>query len=318
MQRVKFFLLTALILLSGAALSGLAARKVVAPPAGEVVSAGEVSIPSVLGQTADEVLFYPWTVYDMQTLTPISEDELSIYGPDNLFTAVAAIKALGADFDMEQLVRAQQVSEGRHLAAANNEARYVKDFPARLGDVPVLLSYAQSGYNPTAVSWLMRPAQEAAISEEQQREALDKVQNDLAGLIWYNVMAPERNYSNDLTIFLREFDVLRDEALLFYGWLSEWMQLMYFQYTGGYGELAEEQQGAGVTIYPDGQEAWQGEPPPYTLEELLAMGQGGFVDIQFISTHRQIVLLFYQNSDTKMGVYYDIQLGRYSGLGMSS
>lgn len=322
MQRVKFVLLTVLILLSGAALSGLAAWKVVTPAVGETVNAGVLSVPSVLGQTANEVLFYPWPVYDMQTLSPISEADLEKYDlgyPFDLFAAIVAMDALGAEFDLETLVRSQQVYDGRGLGAGRTELRYVKDFPASLGDVPVLLNYAQSQFNPSAVSWLMHPVEQTELSEQQQQEALNKVQNDLAGLIWY-LIEPDRNYSNDLMVFLENFNTLQDSAPMFYEWACEWMDLMYTQYYGGYNgggfEAPDAELSVCFTIHDDEQEQ-EPEPPPYTLEELLAMGQGDFVDIQFISTPRQIVLLFNLDSGRIVGLYYDIQLGCYSGLGLN-
>ena len=57
MRNRKFWVSAAAILLAGAITAGLAARAVIAPPTGQVHSAGVVTIPSVLGQTAEEVLF---------------------------------------------------------------------------------------------------------------------------------------------------------------------------------------------------------------------------------------------------------------------
>lgn len=320
MRNSRFVLSSVCILLAGALAAGFAARAVVLPRTGETFSAGVLSVPTVLGQTAEEVLFYPWPVYDMQTLTPITDAEIEQYGPADLFTAVAAIEALGAEADMEQLIKSQQICDGRHLAAGNTGLRYVKDFPAALGDVPVLLNYAQSSYDSSAVSWLMQPAQEEELSEEQQQEALDKVRNDLAGLIWC-IMEPDRNYSNDLMVFLEDFNMLEDSALMFYEWLTEWISLMYYQFSGSFEVPAEVWDAGSVIIEAGGEyghepQTERAEPPP--LEELLAMGQGEFVDIQFISTPRQIVLLFQLDSATTIGVYYDIQLRCYSGLGLSA
>ena len=320
MRNSRFVLSSVCILLAGALAAGLAARAVVLPRTGETFSAGVLSVPTVLGQTAEEVLFYPWPVYDMQTLTPITDAEIEQYGPADLFTAVAAIEALGAEADMEQLIKSQQICDGRHLAAGNTGLRYVKDFPAALGDVPVLLNYAQSSYDSSAVSWLMQPAQEEELSEEQQQEALDKVRNDLAGLIWC-ILEPDRNYSNDLMVFLEDFNMLEDSALMFYEWLTEWISLMYYQFSGSFEVPAEVWDAGSVIIEAGGEyghepQTEREEPPP--LEELLAMGQGEFVDIQFISTPRQIVLLFQLDSATTIGVYYDIQLRCYSGLGLSA
>lgn len=322
MRNRRFILSSVCILLAGALAAGFAARAVVLPRTGETISAGVLSVPSVLGQTAEEVLFYPWPVYDMQTLVPISEEDLEKYDlgyPFDLFAAITAMDALGAEFDMEKLVRSQYVSDGKGLGSRHVELRYVKDFPAVLGDVPVLLNYAQSSYDSFAVSWLMQPAQEEALSEEQRQEALDKVRNDLAGLIWYGLLKQDRNYNSDLTAFLERFDPLRDSALTFYEWLREWMELMYYQFSGSSEVSAEVPDAGSVIIYTgSGHEAQTEREEPPSLEELLTMGQGDFVDIQFISTPRQIVLLFQLNDGLSIGVYYDIQLRCYSGLGLSS
>ena len=94
---------------------------------------------------------------------------------------------------------------------------------------------------------------------------------------------------------------------------------MYYQFNGSFEFSVDAWDAGSVIIGTIGQEQEiQEDELPYVLEELLAMGQGEYVDIQFISTPRQIVLLFQTNSGTSIGVYYDIQLGRYSGLGMSN
>ena len=60
----RFVLLTALILLAGGMAVGMAARLVVFPQADETVEVDTPTIPSVLGQSVDEVVFYPWDRYD--------------------------------------------------------------------------------------------------------------------------------------------------------------------------------------------------------------------------------------------------------------
>ena len=80
MRHVKFILSALAILLAGAIAANMAARAVAAPRAGAVVSAGVVRIPSVLGQSAEEALFYPWSLYDMQTLVPLPEQVQSSIG----------------------------------------------------------------------------------------------------------------------------------------------------------------------------------------------------------------------------------------------
>ena len=53
-----------------------------------------------------------------------------------------------------------------------------------------------------------------------------------------------------------------------------------------------------------------------SLEELLNLGFD--VDVQLISTPRQVVVLFSWPGFWTFGIYYDVQLERYSGFGLSS
>ena len=112
MRHVKFVLSALAILLAGAMAAGMAARAVAAPRTGEVISAGVVSVPSVLGQTAEEALFYPWSMYDYQTLAPLPDEvQISIFsGAGDLIPCILAMQALGAEFDWPELTAALPVS----------------------------------------------------------------------------------------------------------------------------------------------------------------------------------------------------------------
>ena len=59
-----FVLLTVLILLAGGMAVGMAARLVVVPQAGKTVEVDTPTIPSVVGQSKEEVVFYPWNRYE--------------------------------------------------------------------------------------------------------------------------------------------------------------------------------------------------------------------------------------------------------------
>lgn len=316
MRHVKFVLSALAILLAGAMAAGIAARSVAAPRAGEVVSAGVVSVPSVLGQTAEEALFYPWSMYDLQTLTPLSDEaQTSIfYGGGDTLTCILAMEALGTEFDWPKLVDAQRWNQSDTKTA---DMVFLKDYPARLPEdnTPVTLSYALNlGGSPLSVSWLMRPAQEAELTEAQRQAALEKVKGDLAELLWY-LRVQDSGRSNGLMELLENFGTYFSQLELRYhlSCMESLIQLLQNQFQ------SDGEYGASFEFYDEEQKLTSAQPEPQipTLEELIEQGQPGPAEFQFISTPRQIVLLFDIGWIT-FGVYYDIQLERYSGFGMSN
>ena len=324
MRNLKFVLSTLAILLAGALAAGMAARAVAAPRAGETVSAGVVGVPSVLGQTADEVLFYPWSRYDGQSLAPLEGATLENIeagvanapsgAGDDLTASIAVLDALEANFDLGLLLKDLAWNQSDLKTA---DMVFLKDFPATLDDgTPVLLSYALSFDRPQSVSWLMMPRDAAEPSEERRQAALDKVKDDLAGLLWA-VLRPDRNFSNDMYAFLRCFDqyfiALKQDKLherleFIFVQAHDRISYSYFQETVPAEAAGDE---AGLPIEAE----LPSEPPP--VEELLDRADGGSGQLQFISTQDQIVALFTSDIGIMLGVYYDIQLGRYSGLGIS-
>lgn len=314
MRNLKFILSALAILLAGALGAGLAARAVAAPRAGVAVNAGVVSIPSALGQTADEVLFYPWSRYDGQSLVPMPEEvqksiasEIDHALQNDTISTIAAMDALEADYDLNSLLKNLTWNQSELETA---DMIFLKDFPAALGDgTPVLLSYALSFDHPLSVSWLMTPQAAADPSEERRQAALDKVKDDLAGMLWA-VLRPDRNFTNDMAAFLQNFDqsflslnldYLHERLEVTLAQVCDHISFSYYQ------ELPGEVAGDGSEL--------PSQPPP--TEELLERASGGSGQIQLISTQDQIVALLTSDTGIMLGVYYDIQLGRYSGLGIS-
>lgn len=321
MRNLKFVVSALAILLAGALGAGMAARAVAAPRAGETVSAGVVGVPSVLGQTADEVLFYPWSRYDGQSLAPLEgatleniEAGVANGDGDDLTASIAILDALEADFDLDLLLKDLTWNQSDLKTA---DMVFLKDFPAALDDgTPVLLSYALSFDRPQSVSWLMTPRDAAEPSEERRQAALDKVKDDLAGLLWA-VLRPDRNFMNDMYAFLRYFDQyfitvkqdkLHERLEFIFVQAHDRISYSYFQETVPAEAAGDE---AGLPIEAE----LPSEPPP--TEELLERAGGGSGQLQFISTQDQIVILLTSDTGIMLGVYYDIQLERYSGLGIS-
>lgn len=327
MRNLKFILSALAILLAGAIAAGVAARAVAAPRTGEAVSAGVVAVPSVLGQTADEALFYPWGRYDMLPLVPLPLT-LEPHGWANgeLMACVEALASLEAEFDWDALLKSL-VWNHSDLRAA--DAVFLKDFPAALGDgVPVFLNYSLSMSSPLSVSWFLEPQERRVPTEEEQQAALDKVEADLEELLRY-YWSPDPNAKNDLAAFIEDFGKQLNQwgVTIFYEWVGWTLEMLYQQY----------QDASGL---PAGAVSPPGSPPPreepyqqyqivseravnapgslLPLEEFPAALEEMGVEIQFITTPGQVLVLFSAEAGYAFGVYYDIQLERYSGLGISN
>lgn len=315
MKNLKFILSALAILLAGALGAGFTARTVVAPRTGEVVSAGVVGIPSVLGRTAEQVLFYPWSLYDMQALVPMSEEvqssiasDILLYVQGSLMSSVAAMDALGADFDLGLLLKDMTWNQSDLKTA---DMVFLKDFPALDDGAPVLLSYALSFSGPQSISWLMTPREAAEPSEAQRQAALDKVKDDLAGLLWY-LLYPNGAYTNDMTEFMQGFD--KKFTALNLKALHERLEITILQVRDGM-IFNYYQQTPPVAEIP-----WDDLPQPsesLSLEEMMDLMNGSGFSLQLVSTPNQIIVLFTSSVGIILGVYYDIQLERYSGLGIS-
>ena len=165
--------------------AGFAARTVVSPQTGEVVSAGVVSIPSVLGQTAEEMLFYPWSLYETAPLTSFLEGEGEAQGAESFSNRYLAPFSL---FDVELDGLAAYHAAQYALINRNTEfVMFLKDFPVRTEEGTSLVihfaSSAPDGGANTSISYLVRPQNPEVITMEQQEQALERVKADLRELL---------------------------------------------------------------------------------------------------------------------------------------
>ena len=319
MRNLKFTVSALAILLAGAMAAGFAARAVAAPRTGEMMNAGVVSVPSVLGQTAEEALFYPWSLYEMQTLVPIPDEVLktqTLPTGDMLF-AVAAFDALGVECSAEELVKSQLWNGSDTPERKGSELIFLKDFPATLADggVPVSLDYALCDMNPLSVSWLVRPRTQAELTERQRQAALDQVREDLAGLLRY-MRSWDEGYKNDLMRLIEDFSNRFDDMdmTIFLEWLESLVNTLHSQYSSE--ELPGPVPYDPAVVSGSSPDLPEQDLSALSLEELLNLGFD--VDVQLISTPRQVVVLFSWPGFWTFGIYYDVQLERYSGFGLSS
>ena len=356
---MKFALSAAAILLVGAMAVGLAARAVVSPRMGEVRSAGVVAIPTVLGQTAEEVLFYPWSMYDTQPLRHPTEDEL-LFGDrmDAWYTGLAGIffpnwqillldgfrllpfadippdemipalewtaggqeSDLFADISPDEILSALEWNVSEQGSSPSYGAHiFLKDFPAaaRLGkegtETPVSLNFAMGTGRETSVSFLIKPALTRELTGEEQAAALERVERDLRLMLlsenlFYSYPDPEMDR------------LLSEDLPCFHSGLY-WLLQIFHDYCIWTSVMPRDP----IGLFMDGRRMlseWLDraleDPDEAPMEEFLsAVEQSGSWNIQIITTQRQIVALFTGNSGVMFGVYYDIQLGCYSGIGLT-
>ena len=368
MRSLKFALSAAAILLVGAMAVGLAARAVVAPRVGEVRSAGVAALPTVLGQTAEEVLFYPWSMYDTQPLRHPTEDELlwgagmgnwrpivaDIFFPNWQVLLLAGFRLIPfADLDPDEMFPALEWDFGNqennpfadldpdeilpalewNVSEQGNSPSYgthifLKDFPAaaRLGkegtETPVTLNFAMGTGLETSVSFLIKPALARELTEEDQAAALERVEQDLrlmllpvSGSYSYPYSEPNLLFPEDIPDFYSEEDLPYFQSGLY------WLLQLFHHYCVWTGVMPRDPIGYFMddrwTLSEWLDRALE-DPNEAPMEELLsAVEQSGSWNIQIITTPQQIVVLFTGNSGVVFGVYYDIQLGCYSGIGLT-
>lgn len=343
MRNLKFILSAAAILLAGALAAGLIAHAVVSPQTGEVQSAGVVTIPTVLGQTAEEVLFYPWSMYDTQPLRHLTEDELlDNLGLDALGTTLEEVKqALSEAGDIndagygtilplftnfglimplsiqwDELITAMEwnLDEDGGAPAAGQQL-FLKDFPALAGledQVPVTLSFAAGG---SGLSFLVRPAQAGTLTGEEQAAAMEQVENDLLALF-----SNAYTYTAELPDSAVEKWPAGDSAADPPGLALRRIIQTFFDYNYRSGFSIEFINDFLDDLFHVADEAGMA-PEDFasiTIDEFLPIFETtkGW-NIQIITTQQQILVLFTQSGGAVFGVYYDIQLECYSGIGVS-
>lgn len=349
MRNVKFILSAVAILLAGAIAAGLAARAVTAPDASEVRSAGTVSIPTVLGQTAEEVLFFPWSMYDTDRLYPLPErDAVGVFDLTsfNVTTIKEAAKVMeemdrpvygnplhvmltvffsfeGLDLSWEKLLSSLEWNVPPQGDVPGATHLFLRELPASLeGEgAPVTFSFALGvGSGSNAVSCLIRPEQAEPVTQEQQEAALRQVGSDLRLLFQYG----HDPQSSEMSLLLLDFfGTLRnysDDCCL-ERWFPWWdLDIDYIRYSwGGYDPVLLENWTLLHADWDPGMNSFAADPD-LPLEEFLSNAENlyNFTGIQIINTQQQILVLFTANNGLVFGVYYDIQLGCWSGVGVMS
>lgn len=297
-----FILLAVMILLAGALTAGVAAWAVVEPRTGEVQSAGVVSVPTVLGQTADEVLFYPWSVYSMEEQFKVAEKFREDFDTDSLLFPPDMCSVLNlAEIDQAAFYQAMEANaQGSHL--------YVRNLPCQLtSGTAATLNFAWSEGDSCCWSAVISPAEREELTPEQQEAALEQVKADLAEFLlrsWDDAIGPNLLWVREMIDFSMEEMFSEPIAALggsIEAFVSETLGIGHFEMSLE-GVVPSEMDRIGIG----------------TLEEVIeefTVCTGW--SVQLITTPSQVVAVMSSGSMV-VGIYYDIQLEQYSGYGVQN
>lgn len=291
-----FVLLTALILLAGGMAVGMAARLVVVPQADETVEVDTPTIPSVLGQSVDEVVFYPWDRYDPEAVStsfsPDSENQNQWFYQENLVRMGGLLGLSGLEDSM---------SQGAFL----DNLWFWCDCPATTQDgQPALLDVAlgQDSGN-FGMTWVARSTGEPP-TRAQKEAAVAKVQGDVCGLF----DDTEEKWE------LRELLYQLEEYVYSFGSVDEELGI-WKNSVGSY--LASAQYYIDSILYRISDCGYSGATldTQEKLKAISSFAQGQNLTVQLVTTQRQVVVvLTYVPEGITIGAYYDMVLEQYSGL----
>lgn len=291
-----FVLLTILILLAGGMAVGMAARLVVVPQADQTVEVDTPTIPSVLGQSVDEVVFYPWDRYDPEAVStsfsPDSENQNQWFYQENLVRMGGLLGLSGLEDSM---------SQGAFL----DNLWFWCDCPATTQDgQPALLDVAlgQDSGN-FGMTWVARSTGEPP-TRAQKEAAAAKVQEDVCGLF----DDTEEKWE------LKELLYQLEEYVYSFGSVDEELGI-WENSVGSY--LASAQYYIDSILYRISDCGYSGATldTKEKLKAISSFAQGQNLTVQLVTTQRQVVVvLTYVPEGITIGAYYDMVLEQYSGL----
>ncbi len=305
-----FALLAALILLAGGTAATLAARLVVSPQTSQTSEVDTPIIPSVVGQSVDEVVFYPWNFYDPDTFTSqlLGDDRgLTDWYTHHLMDGALALLGLSLEpFDIQD-------------ALMDDNVCYWKDRPAVTTDgQSVLLDVAYGkDSRDLGMTWVARSTGELP-NRVQKEDALDKVRQDVCDLF-----SPQGEQGDLSQMLLTLYDYLYQYSYSFptvsefpgadlNGAPREWYAFGVMDMV--YGPVSSI---AATDWLQSGQTTQQ------QLDTLSTAAQDLDYHIQLVTTQRQVVVVLTQSFPSSgewysLAVYYDVGLGQYSGLVLNS
>lgn len=296
-----FGLLTVLILLAGGTAVGLAARLMVAPHAGKTVEVDTASLPASMEQSVDEVVFYPWNLYDRDHFeSNISEATKQGRMEWYAYNLEGIPHILGLSGMVDSLDKGQ----------VRNYSGYWTDCPVTTqSGQPALLDVAfGQDYQDWGMTWVARSTGEPP-TRAQKEAAVAAVQEDVC-----QFFSPQGEES-ELGILLHDI----------------WTFLYQTPYMNSGPVWYEASGAAGLdsVLSPlarvrDSLTLDPAQSTQQQLEQISTVAQDSEdCSVQLVTTQQQVVLVFtssqsHADSWNTVGLYYDVGLEQYSGVVINS
>lgn len=293
-----FVLLTFLILLAGGMAVGMAARLVVVPQADETVEVDTPDPPSFISQSMDEVMFYPWTLYDPDSFSGhLPEGTADEFWPWCTRHLSDGATLLGLTLD----------NDGINRGLIDYDLCFWKDCPAHTQDgQPVLLdvAYGADTWN-RGWTWVARSTGEPP-TRTQKEAALAQVQQDVCQLF-----SPHASHTVE-ELLLEVWEQLNQTPYMESGgiWYEANAATMLGNLLSQLGRVRD-------TLNLD-----ESTPLQTQLEQISAALEVADCWVQLVTTQRQVVVvLTTSDSDVSswysVGLYYDVVLEEYSGIAIN-
>ncbi len=342
---LRFLALAAGILLAGALAALIAAWAVTAPRAGELIERETPPLPTVLGQTAEEVWFAPWPLYDILERGKAADSFAELSQWNEFFPYYFA--QMGVRLPTEAAERIPQrmeltLTDTGPGPGGEPDNIFLRDYPAALQNgAPVLLQFAACN---GSLSFLMQPAEPQPQNGERQAAALGQVRRDLEGYLVRGEPAAFAPLLSNLVgveycasvetgdgsdaldwgeaMLLAPVNTAAMLDIPLVDWYTVGDRVYQLAFSIGQGRTLALGGAEGMEVrsapddLPSGEEAAPGDAGWPALEEFLAaVNEKGLYSVQLITTPGQVVVVL-ETSSAIFGIYYDIQLERYSGVGM--
>lgn len=308
-SNLKFVFGTCAVLIAGALLVSQAAAVVSRPPAEQTFSSGERSVPALLGQDAEEIVFSPWTKYDMDDRIPYPFSDWQMFTSEEtseqewviraVSEAFAVCEAMGITLDQQEAVGQMECS--RDLARV-----YLKNMNLGAGENLTFAAGKTTGKGNQDFS-LVVSGSHGKEDDAASQTALQKVKDDLRNLILSLPDMPDLP-PEALLSALKETD---NGLGIFLASLADADQQRFL--TGSLFDLV-------TTLNP--MTGWSpsdgSDLSSLTLEEIISYIQtSASVSLQILTLPSQILILYSLSDGRTIGIYYDSELAMYSGIAVN-
>ena len=282
---IRFLICVTVVILAGIISSVCVVNHFVRLPVNEVVQTDGVSIPAIYGTDTDTIVFSPWEKYEAEEIHPyltyrdsLQENtyEIHDYGEDFINTCESVFSKMNVTTD-DVLLSQLQLNIYFSRFYLNQISGY------RNGKDVILRAAADFTESTPVFSITMESVNAIECSEEEQELAVQKVKDDLHGLMF--------NEDNELVQFLNAMKqvntlfIVQDSAVFFSDNFNP----------DSYGIPIEESM---------------------TTEEIMdaMMKANEQVSLQIVELSEDIVILTQVTGYGTTGIYYNIENSCYSGI----